>query len=135
MRDQRCEVLFNLIAECQGNISHDLDSNSRHIFIVFLFESCKDILAKGIDVNSIFEAIANTLESHQPILSNFLLMFEDLNDEFHYIIACICVNSFTNSRHDNLNKITQEALDDFIVDTWVIDSLFKILEYVDLHFT
>ena len=135
MRNQRSEILLNFIAECQGNISHDLDSNSCHIFIVFLLESCKDVLAKGIDVNSIFEAIANTLVSHQPILSNFLLVFEDLNDELHYIIACICVNSFTNSRHDNLDKITQEALDDFIVDTWVSDGLFKVLEDVDLHFT
>ena len=135
MRNQRCEILLNFIAECQGNISHDLDSNSCHIFIVFLLESCKDVLAKGIDVNSIFEAIANTLVSHQPILSNFLLVLEDLNDELHYIIACICVNSFTNSRHDNLDKITQEALDDFIVDTWVSDGLFKVLEDVDLHFT
>ena len=135
MRNQRSEILLNFIAECQGNISHDLDSNSCHIFIVFLLESCKDVLAKGIDVNSIFEAIANTLVSHQPILSNFLLVFEDLNDELHYIIACICVNSFTNSRHDNLDKITQEALDDFIVDTRVSDGLFKVLEDVDLHFT
>ena len=112
-----------------------MDSNSCHIFIVFLFESCKDVLAKRINVNSIFEAIANTLVSHQPILSNFLLVLEDLNDELHYIIACICVNSFTNSRHDNLNKITQEALDDFIVNTWVSDGLFKVLKDVDLHFT
>ena len=135
MRNQRCEILFNFVAECQWNISHDLDSNSCHIFIVFLLESCKDVFAKRIDVNSIFEAIANTLVSHQPVLSNFLLVLEDLNDEFHYVIACICVNFIPNSCHDNLDKITQEALDDFIVDTRVSDSLLKVLEDIDLHFT
>ena len=54
-------------------------------------------------------------------------MLEDLNDEFHYIIACKGVNSFPNSCHDNLDKIAQEALHDFIVDTWVSDGLFKVL--------
>ena len=135
MWNQWCEILFNFIAECQGNISNDLDSNSCHIFIVFLLKSSKDVLAKGIDVNSIFEAIANTLVCHQPILSHFLLMLKDLNDEFHYIIACKGINSFPNSCHDNLDNITQKLLHDFIVNTWVSDSLFKVLEDVDLHFT
>ena len=100
-----------------------------------MLESSKDILAKGIDVNSIFEAIANTLESHKPILSNFLLMLEDLNDEFNYIIASKSVNLIPDSWHDNLDEIAQEALDDFIVDTWISDSLLKVLEDIDLHFT
>ena len=135
MGNQRCEILFNFIAECQGNISYNLDSNSCHIFIIFLLECCKDVLAKGIDVNSIFEAIANTLVCHQPILSHFLLMLKDLNDEFYYIIACKGINSFPNSCHYNLNKITQETLHNFIVDTWVSDGLFKVLEDIDLHLT
>ena len=62
-------------------------------------------------------------------------MLKYLNDEFHYIIACISVNSFANSCHYNLDKITQEALHDFIVDTWVSDSLLKVLEDIDLHLT
>ena len=62
-------------------------------------------------------------------------MLKDLNDEFHYVIAYICVDSIPDSCHDDLDKITQEALHDFIVDTWVSDSLFKILEDIDLHFT
>ena len=62
-------------------------------------------------------------------------MLKDLNDEFHYIIACKGVNSFPNSCHDNLDNITQKLLNDFIVDTWVSDSLFKVLEDIDLHFT
>ena len=62
-------------------------------------------------------------------------MLEDLNDEFHYIVACKGIDTFPNSCHDNLNKIAQEALDDFIVDTWVSDSLLKVLEDIDLHFT
>ena len=62
-------------------------------------------------------------------------MLEDLNDEFHYIIASKGINSFPNSCHYNLDNITQELLHDFIVNTWVSDSLLKVLEDIDLHFT
>ena len=62
-------------------------------------------------------------------------MLEDLYDELNYIIACISVNSFPNSCHYNLDKVTQEALHNFIVNTWVSDSLLKVLEDIDLHFT
>ena len=62
-------------------------------------------------------------------------MLEDLNDEFHYVIACICVNFIPDSCHDDLDKITKKALNDFIVDTRVSDSLLKVLEDIDLHFT
>ena len=62
-------------------------------------------------------------------------MLEDLNDEFNYIISSKSVNLIPNSWHDNLDKITQEALHDFIVDTWISDSLLKVLEDIDLHFT